>query len=35
MIRAHIKNIRTKIEEDAATPKILVNIQGRGYTLNL
>jgi DNA-binding response OmpR family regulator len=35
IIRAHIKNIRTKIEEDAATPKILVNIQGRGYTLNL
>lgn len=35
IIRAHIKNIRTKIEQDAATPKILVNIQGRGYTLNL
>lgn len=35
IIRAHIKNIRTKIEEDAATPKILVNIQGRGYTINL
>lgn len=35
IVRAHIKNIRYKIEQDPANPKILVNIQGRGYTLNL
>jgi DNA-binding response OmpR family regulator len=34
IIRAHIKNLRNKIEKDPSTPKILVNIQGRGYTLN-
>ena len=34
IIRAHIKNLRNKIEEDPSTPKILVNVQGRGYTLN-
>lgn len=35
VIRAHIKNIRNKIEEKPSVPQILVNVQGRGYSINL
>lgn len=35
VIRAHIKNIRNKIETNPSVPQILVNIQGRGYSINL
>ncbi|MFN4149940.1 MAG: response regulator transcription factor [Candidatus Sericytochromatia bacterium] len=34
VIRAHIKNIRNKIEEKPSVPQILVNVQGRGYSIN-
>ena len=30
-IRTHIKNLRAKIEEDPANPKILINVPRRGY----
>lgn len=33
-IRFHIKNIRRKIEKDPTTPKILINMQGLGYTIS-
>lgn len=33
-IRFHIKNIRKKIEKEPSTPKILINIQGLGYTIS-
>lgn len=35
VIRSHIKNIRNKIEKNPSVPEILVNIQGRGYSINL
>jgi two-component system response regulator VanR len=35
VIRAHIKNIRNKIEEKPSVPQILVNVLGRGYSINL
>lgn len=34
-IRTHIKNIRAKIEEDPANPKIITNVPKRGYMFNL
>lgn len=33
-IRFHVKNIRKKIEKEPSTPKILINIQGLGYTIS-
>lgn len=33
-IRFHIKNIRRKIEKEPSTPKILINMQGLGYTIS-
>jgi two-component system response regulator VanR len=33
-IRTHIKNIRSKIEEDSSEPKIITTIPKRGYMFN-
>lgn len=33
LVRAHIRNLREKIERQPSQPKILVTVQGHGYTI--
>ncbi|MEM0912510.1 MAG: helix-turn-helix domain-containing protein, partial [Pseudomonadota bacterium] len=33
-VNSHINRLRTKIEEDAASPKIIQTVWGVGYRLN-
>lgn len=34
LVRAHVKNLRERIEEDSSSPKFISTVPGYGYTIN-